>query len=194
MVMGNKTRTAVVVLVWSIALAALTAGDGVAQEFRIAYITSWKIIGPEATFQPSRDAQSALQRDIESWNRELQDLQNAILEQEQEIQRQRLVMTESQLREKEQEVFQKKAEFERRTREIWDQGGLIERRNQELMQPIYEKMVEAIERVAQEQGYAFVFEASDGNLVWADRSYDITEDVLQVLGELMDVPVGGTSP
>ena len=110
---------------------------------------------------------------------------------EEEIKRQRLVMTESQLREKEQQLFQLKADFERRTREIWDQGGLIERRNTELMQPIYEKMVEAIERVAQEQGYSFVFEAGDGNLVWADRDFDITDDVVQVLSELMDVPVPG---
>ena len=46
-----------------------------AQEFRIGYITSWKIVGPESSFQPSKDAQAALTRDIETWNRELDDLQ-----------------------------------------------------------------------------------------------------------------------
>ncbi len=169
----------------------LLTGSAAAQDYRIAYITSWKIIGPESSFKPSRDAQSALQRDIESWNRELDDLRRAIISQEEEIQRQRLVMTESQLQEKQQLLFEKNGELERRTREIWDQSGLIERRNAELMQPILDKMVEAIERVAQEQGYSFVFEAGDGNLVWANRDFDITEDVLVVLGELMDVPVTG---
>ena len=106
-----------------------------------------------------------------------------------ELQKQRLLMTESQLREREQQLFQLRADLERRTKEIWDTGGLIERRNAELMQPIYDRLVEAIEQVAQEGGLAFVFEAGDGNLVWADRQYDITEQVLATLGTLMDVAV-----
>lgn len=189
--MRITSRTPWAALAGNLAFLALSAAGASAQDVRIAYMTSWKIIGPESQFQPARDAQAALNRDIESWNRELGELQQQIVEKEEEIQRKRLVMTESQLREREQEIFQMKGELERRTREIWDQGGLIEKRNAELMQPIYDKMVEAIERVAQEQGYSFVFEASDGNLVWAESTYDITDDVLQVLSEIMDVPVAG---
>jgi outer membrane protein len=136
----------------SLVLLVAVCPGASAQEARIAYITSWKIIGPESTFQPVRDAEAAMNRDIESWNRELEDLQQEITEAEQELGRQRLVMTESQLREREQQLLEKKAELERRTREIWGQGGLIERRNAELVQPIRDKLLEASERGARDQG------------------------------------------
>jgi outer membrane protein len=187
----GKTTYAVALACGLLAIGGWVA-SATAQDLPIAYITSWKIIGPESQFQPSRDAQAALQRDVESWNRELDDLQTELLEKTEELQKQRLLMTESQLREKEQQLFQLRADLERRTKEIWDTGGLVERRNAELMQPIYDRLIEAIERVAQERGLAFVFEAGDGNLVWADRAHDITQDVLQALGEMMDVPLEGS--
>jgi len=187
--MGRWCTHAPVWAVLGVLASWVLSGDALAQDLPIGYITSWKIIGPEAVFQPSKDAQAALDRDIESWNRDIEDLQRGLQEKGEELQKQRLLMTESQLREKEQQLFQLRADLERRTKEIWDTGGLIERRNAELMQPIYDRLVEAIERVAQERGLVFVFEAGDGNLVWADRSYDVTEDVLLALGEMMDVPV-----
>jgi len=171
--------------------ATMLVSDARAQDQRMAYITSWKIIGPESQFPPSKDARAALNRDVEAWNRELEDMQRELQQKTDELQKQRLLLTETQLRDREQQLFQLRADFERRTKEIWDAGGLIERRNAELMQPIYDRLVEAIEKVAQEQGLGFVFEAGDGNLVWADAQFDITDAVLTALGEMMDVPAAG---
>ncbi len=173
-------------------LLILGAGLASAQESGIGYITSWKIVGPESNFQPSKDAQDALNRDIDKWNRELKEMQEEFQQKGEELAKQRLVMTESQLREKEQQLFQLRADIERRTKEIWDAGGYIEKRNAELMQPIYDRLLEAIEVVAQEEGLFFVFEAGDGNLVWAEKRFDITDKVLEKLAEIMAVDVPGS--
>ena len=75
-------------------------------------------------------------------------------------------------------------EYERRVKEIYGDGGLVERRNFELTKSILDKVKEAVSAIAREDGYDFVFDASDANLVWANKQFDITERVLAKMAEL----------
>ena len=77
-----------------IALGALSPGVASAQ-LRIAYVTSWRIIGPEAEYQGSRDAEQALNRDVESWNRELEDKKQEIVGIEKEIEQKQFPLLSS---------------------------------------------------------------------------------------------------
>jgi Skp family chaperone for outer membrane proteins len=45
------------------------------------------------------------------------------------------------------------------------------------------KLTPAIEQVATERGLQFVLNADEGTIVWADRSFDITTDVVQRLAQ-----------
>jgi len=172
--------------------AALLPGLALAQP-RIAYVTSWRIIGPEAEFQGSRDAEQALNRDVESWNRELEEKKQAILALEKEIEQKRLLISESKRQELEQKRSQLAGEYERRVKEVYGDGGLVERRNFELTKSILDKVKEAVTAIAREDGYDFVFDASDANLVWANKQYDITERVLTRMAELAGAPAGGAA-
>jgi outer membrane protein len=160
---------------------------------RIAYVTSWRIIGPEAEFQGSRDAEQALNRDVESWNRELEEKKQAILALEKEIEQKRLLISESKRQELEQKRTQLAGEYERRVKEVYGDGGLVERRNFELTKSILDKVKEAVTAIAREDGYDFVFDASDANLVWANKQYDITERVLTKMAEIAGAPAGGAA-
>ncbi len=166
-----------------IALWALSPGVASAQ-LRIAYVTSWRIIGPEAEYQGSKDAEQALNRDVESWNRELEDKKQEIVAIEKEIEQKRLIVSESKRQELEQKRAQLAGEYERRVKEVYGDGGLIERRNFELTKAVLDKVKEAVTAIAREEGYDFVFDASDANLVWANKDYDITEKVLTKMAEL----------
>jgi outer membrane protein len=59
----------------------------------------------------------------------------------------------------------------------------LSKKYQELMIPISNKIQEAINLVAQEKGYAYVFEltAQQGGLVYTDNQYDITSLVKEKL-------------
>jgi outer membrane protein len=176
----------------AIFLLLLSAGTAFGQGLRIAYLTSWRIIGPEAEFQGSRDAEQALNRDVESWNRELEERKQAILALEREIEQKRLVVSESKRQELEEQRSQKAGEYERRAKEVYGDGGLIEKRNLELTKGILDKVKEAVNVIAREEGYDFVFDASDANLVWANKIYDITDQVLAKLAEGVVAPPGAT--
>jgi outer membrane protein len=175
------------------AFFVLVPGSAFGQELRIAYLTSWRIIGPEAEFQGSRDAEQALNRDVDGWNRELEERKQEIVNLEREIEQKRLVVSESKRQELEQQRSQKTGEYERRAKEIYGDGGLIEKRNLELTKSILDKVKEAVTIIAREDGYDFVFDASDANLVWANKDYDITDRVLAKLAEGVTATPGATT-
>jgi len=190
---GRRRAAAGLVSAAAALLLLVPGGTAFGQGLRIAYLTSWRIIGPEAEFQGSRDAEQALNRDVDGWNRELEERKQEIVTLEREIEQKRLVVSESKRQELEQQRSQKAGEYERRAKEIYGEGGLIEKRNLELTKSILDKVKEAVTIIAREDGYDFVFDASDANLVWANKDYDITDRVLAKLAEgLTSTP--GSSP
>ena len=50
-------------------------------------------------------------------------------------------------------------------------------KEQELLQPILDQVSQAIDEVAKENGYTFIFDASSGAILYADETSDITEQV-----------------
>lgn len=61
------------------------------------------------------------------------------------------------------------------------QQQLLQKR-QELYQPILDKVNTAIQEVAKEKGYTYIFDASTGVILYADESTDVTAAVKQKLG------------
>jgi len=86
-------------------------------------------------------------------------------------------------REKEQDYQQKLNEYDQFVQSVWGPGGLVAQRNEELFRDIVERIQLAAQGIAEEEGYDFVFDASDGNIIWADRTHDLTQRVLEVLNQ-----------
>jgi Skp family chaperone for outer membrane proteins len=59
--------------------------------------------------------------------------------------------------------------------------GLAAKRNKELTQPIVDKINKLVETIAKEQGLTMVFDVANANIVYADKSLDLTELVLTKL-------------
>lgn len=71
---------------------------------------------------------------------------------------------------------QKIADFEQKSQQQ------IYQKSEELLAPIQQKIQDAIDAVAKDQGYAYVFDASLGVLLYADPANDITALVRANLG------------
>jgi len=73
----------------------------------------------------------------------------------------------------------KEAEYQRRTQELEQKA---QGRQQELVQPILDKIKQAIEDVRAEGGYAMIFNADQGSpIVAVDKSLNVTDRVLSRL-------------
>ena len=75
------------------------------------------------------------------------------------------------------------ADLERRIQEFQQQAQEeIAKKEQEVLTPIIDKARKAIDEVAKEKGYTYVFDSSLGVLLYADDSEDVLADVKAKLG------------
>jgi len=58
----------------------------------------------------------------------------------------------------------------------------IQSKQNELLEPIYKKVQDAIDAVAKEEAYVYVFDSSQGLILYADETADITAKVQAKLG------------
>ncbi len=85
------------------------------------------------------------------------------------VQRENLL---KELQAKEQEILKYQSESQQKLAE----------KEQELLQPILDKVNKAIQEVAKEHGFQFIFDASTGILLYADESQDVSSLVKAKLG------------
>ena len=65
--------------------------------------------------------------------------------------------------------------------EKFGQGGELERLQIQLLKPVLEKIDKAIQKVGNEEGYDYIFDAVAGAIVFALDSHNVTEKVLDEL-------------
>jgi len=159
---------------------ACTAAVASAQEYKIGYIDSERIF---AEYGATRDAQEQFDRDVEAWRREAEQTEMDLQEMREELESQRLLLSEKALADKERALQAKASEYERFIQSIWGPTGKIAQRNAELTKPIIEKIREVLDKIGAEQGFAIIFDAADGNIVYGEQSLDLTEQVLAELNK-----------
>ena len=90
-------------------------------------------------------------------------------------------------------IFSRSSSWNKQERQIKElqqkyfgtQGELYKTR-QELIQPIQEKVFNAIETIANTRNYSFVFDKAGGmTLLYGDPKFDISDDVLDEVGTVM---------
>ncbi len=103
-----------------------------------------------------------------------------------EIQSQSLMLSEEKLAEKKLVFEQRLQEYQTYMTEVFGEGGQAERRNRELTQPIVEKINGVIAEMAEAQGYDFILDSAQGNIIYAKKELDLTEFVLEKLRTEME--------
>ncbi len=92
-----------------------------------------------------------------------------------------LLMSDMKKQEIQQQLTQKQQDLERFQMEKFGQGGELERLQIQLLKPVLEKIDKAIQKVGNEEGYDYIFDAVAGAIVFALDSHNVTEKVLDEL-------------
>lgn len=161
-------------------LGALVSTPATAQDQRIAYIRSADIM---SQYQRVRVATETLNQDVQAWNEEAQQRRRELDLLEQEMSAQAPMLSDQVRRDKEQDYQRKLNEYDQYVQSVWGPGGLVAQRNEELLSEVVEKIQAKARQVAAEEDYDFVFDASDGNIIFAAQEHDLTEEVLRRLNE-----------
>lgn len=169
---------------WSIAMllvylaSLIPSGIVVAQDIKLGYIDTVKIF---AEFKETVEAEEVYSKEVEAWKKKAEDMEREIAQMREEIQSQSLMMSEEKLNEKKLQLEQRFKEYQQYMNDIFGDEGEAARRNRELTEPIVEKINGVIAKLAEEEGYTIVFDAAQGNIVYAAKELDLTEMVLEKL-------------
>jgi outer membrane protein len=166
-------------LLLTLLLTLAVAAPAAAQE-RIAYVDSAFILDRITEY---RTVQSNLDRLAQQWQSELDALQREVEALVRDFEARELLFTEAERERKRGEIRSKEQELESKRIQRFGPEGEFFREQQRQMRPVQERLLEAIEEVAEAEDYDYVFDKSgDFLFLYARPQYDISDLVLQELG------------
>lgn len=132
------------------------------------------------------DAQELLDDFSVKWQKEVEEKIAEVEDLYQKFQAEEVLLPEDLRIKREEEIIEKEKALNQFKKEKFGREGELFQKRQELIQPIQEKIYNAIEEIATIKNYAFVFDKG-GNLsiLYSDPKYDISDDVLDEVGNVM---------
>jgi len=175
------------ILALAVFLLVLCAIQASAQ-IKIGYFNSEAIM---KQLPDAQDAQKQLDQFVADWQQELNKMQDEWKKKFDDYDKRKLIMTEQRRADSERELRdmdQKIVDF--RTQKFGQNGELFNKQN-ELMKPVQDRVFKAVQDVAREDGYDYVFDKSgDILLMYANEKYDLTQKVFAKLKVSITVPSG----
>jgi outer membrane protein len=161
----------------------LVATIGVSPAFaqqKMGYVDSEMILGRMPEYQT---VQQQIDRMAKEWETELQEKRTEVDELFRAYQARELLYTEEERRRKREEIVREEEDIERARITYFGPEGELFKQQDQLMRPLQEKVLEAVEEVATRDGYDFVFDRSGEFLfLFARSQHDLSEKVLEELG------------
>ena len=128
-------------------------------------------------------AQKRLDRYVEDWSAEIADKQGELASMRADYEQEAYLLPDNLKKRRQEEIKAKEKEIRDLQQQRFGAGGDLDKRRAELLRPVQDRVYAAIERVAQEKNYAFVFDkAGSATVLYASKKYDISDDVLEILG------------
>ena len=175
-----KTRKSILLLA---VMFLLGISVNAQQNQRIAYVDSDYILEniPEYT-----DAQEEINQLSKKWEKEITALFQAAQELDREYQAESVLLSEDQKRKKKEAITAKRQEAENLRMQYYGPEGELFAKRAELIQPIQEKVYNAINQVALTKNYAFVFDKAAGtSMLYCSDKNDISDEILDEIGNVM---------
>jgi len=172
----HAMRSKLLLLFGTLFLLGTTTLD--AQTLRIGYIDSQVIL---AQAPGAELAQTEFEREMDRYRGELQRLGEELERLIQQYQQQQRNLTPEAREARESEIQRRQFAYESRLEEIDAEAN---QRRQALVEPILQRMSDAIEAIREEGSYALIFDTAARSIIAADPSLDLTDTVLARLRQM----------
>lgn len=147
---------------------------------KIGYVDSKVILDG---MQDAKDAQANLDNVVAQWKKELQTYNDSLNFVRSDYEKKKLIMTDKIRQEREDEIKSLEKKISDYKLQKFGENGEYFQKQNELMKPVQDKVFKAIQDVAKENGYDFVFDrSSEITLLYMNDKYDLTSKVIAKLG------------
>jgi len=149
---------------------------------KVGYIDSKKII---ESMQESRDAKVRLDNLVAQWQTELKVLQDSLSTLKNDFEKKKLILTEQLKQQTEKQITDLETAVTNFKVQKFGENGEYIQQQKEFMKPVQDRIFKAIEIVAKDGGFDYVFDrSSDILLLYVNENYDLTTKVInQIAGK-----------
>lgn len=132
------------------------------------------------------DAQEEINQMSVGWQKELKNMRDKLDQMKRDYQTESVLLSDDMKNKKEAAIAAKEQELAALQMQYFGPEGELFTKRIELIQPIQEKIYNAINQVAQVKNYSFVFDKSaSATLLYCNEKLDISDDVLDEIGNVM---------
>jgi outer membrane protein len=181
---GNKMNT-IKLMTLSLVILVITAFTAQAQlqNQRIAFVDTDYIL---KNIPEYKDAQDELNSLSEKWEKEIKAIFEKVEEMYREYQTEAVLLPQDLKRKKEEDILKKEKEAKDLQMKYFGSEGELFKKRSELVQPIQEKIYNALQDIAETKNYAFIFDkASGASMLYANPRLDLSDEVLDEVGTVM---------
>lgn len=130
-----------------------------------------------------KSAQKKLDELAELWQKEIDKKYEDIDKMYKEYQAEKVLLTADQQKQREDEIIAKEKEAKKFQQDKFGYEGELFKKRQELVKPIQDKIFEAIQKLAKDEGLDFIFDkSSDMTMLFCNAKYDKSDNILSSLG------------
>jgi len=178
MITRHRDRRA---LLWVALCAFLVAAPGVrGAELKIGYIDSDEIF---KRYEKTKTVQEDFNREVSDISKSAREKKTEIDELQRKLDQQSPMLSEAKRDEQNKLLQTKIGEYEAFVQANWGPNGKISKLNEEYLRPIIDRVHNIVTVIGTDEGYSLILDAADGNVVFGDKSYDLTDRVLNLLKE-----------
>lgn len=161
-------------------LALMLAGFSFASAQKYAYVDTEYILDNIPEYG---DAKVTLDELSAKWQKEIEAKFSDIDKLYKTFQTESVLLPEDVKKKKEDEIVKKEKEVKDLQKQRFGKEGDLFKKRQELVKPIQEKIYNAIEQTATDEGYAVIFDkAGSLSMIYTNPKFDISEDILNKMG------------
>ncbi len=130
-----------------------------------------------------KSAQDELDKLSDQYQNEVKTMYDEIDKMYRDYQAEKVLLTDEMKTKREDQIVSKEKEAKKLQNDYFGQDGLLSKKRQELVKPIQDEIYNAVKQIANEGGYAVIFDSSSGpTMLYTNPRYDISDEVLQKLG------------
>lgn len=147
---------------------------------RFAYVDTDYILGELPEY---KSAQKKLDQYSSDWKKEIDKRVKEIDQLYQKYQAEKALMPEQEKKELEQKITNKEEALKQYKQQKFGEEGELYQKRRELVQPIQDRVFDAVQRLAKEESLDFIFDKSGAvTMLYTNAKYDRSDEVLKMLG------------
>src|SRR5512139_2863220 len=153
----------------------LFSARGALADVKIGFIDSDRLF---SEYAKTREAQESFNREVQELAGTAREMKTEIDELQRKLDQQGPMLSEAK-REEQSKVLQDKiSAYETFVQKNWGPSGDVSRLNEQFLRPILDRVQKIVAGIGQDEGYSLILDAADGNIVFGDRTLDLTDRVL----------------